>query len=63
MTVSSMIPPTAPSAYVGNFGQFWHLLPPLIVKSTISEVLRLPLVLSPVVTKTFETFPGNKNKK
>ena len=56
MTMSPIRPPVAPlSTLIGNSGQFLHMLPPLTVKSTISDVSWLPSKFDPVMTRILET--------
>ena len=55
MTVSPMTPPVAPSTLIKKFGQLLHLLPPLTVKSSISDVVCKPPEPIPAVTKILET--------
>ena len=62
MTVSPTRPPVAASNLTGNSGQFLQLLPPLTVKSTISDVFCLPTELCPVVTRILETVIQKEEK-
>ena len=55
MTVSPMRPPVAADTLIGKSGQLLHLLPPLTVKSSISDVVCVPSEPNPVVTRILET--------
>ena len=62
MTVSPMRPPVAPTTPIGKSGQLLHMLPPLTVKSTISDVVCRPSELDPVVTRNLETVIQKEEK-
>ena len=62
MTVSLMRPPVAPLTLIGKCGQLLHLLPPLTVKSTISDVVCNPSEFPPVVTRILETVIQEEEK-
>ena len=55
MTVSPTRPPVAPNTLIGKSGQLLHLLSPLTVKSTISDVSWLPSKFDPAMTRILET--------
>ena len=45
----------APNRSIGKSGQLLHMVPPLTVKSTISDAVCGPSELTPVVTRILET--------
>ena len=55
MTVFPMRPPVGLTTPIGKAGQLLHMLPPLTVKSTISDVSWLPSKFDPVMTRILET--------
>ena len=52
----------APIKSLGKSGQLLHMLPPLTVKSTISDAVFGPSLLFPVVTRILETVSQKKAK-
>ena len=60
--VGYALPPVAPSKLIGKSGQLLHMLPPLTVKSTISDVVCIPSEFTPAVTRILETIIKKESK-